>query len=384
MISFAFTQEQEDFRKELRRFAKTELAPKYSERAAKAEFPWEAHHQLADLGVLGIGLPEKYGGMGDLDPITLGIATEALAYGDVNVAAAPVQVGLVAAQLAVEGRESVVEEYVPALINGEIVAAIAVTEPSAGSDASNLRMEARPVEGGWKLNGEKIAITHAMHAKIALVYARHPGSSGYSGISCFLVPLEAQGVTRGPMPGMGVLPLGWGTLSFNDVFVDSDHLVGEEGRGFAGAMHHFDFSRPALGLLCLGAAQASVDEAVAWAKQREAFGRPIAAFQGVSFPLAEHATHMEAARWLCYRALWLRAAGQPHTDLAAMCKWWPPQVAKEAIETAWVTHGNLGYSTEMPLQQRYRDVASYLVADGTASIQKRIIATSMFGRVAAQ
>jgi cyclohexanecarboxyl-CoA dehydrogenase len=180
MISFAFTQEQEDFRKELRRFAKTELAPKYSERAAKAEFPWEAHRQLADLGVLGIGLPEKYGGMGDLDPITLGIATEALAYGDVNVAAAPVQVGLVAAQLAVEGRESVVEEYVPALINGEIVAAIAVTEPSAGSDASNLRMEARPVEGGWKLNGEKIAITHAMHAKIALVYAstkRWPGQS---------------------------------------------------------------------------------------------------------------------------------------------------------------------------------------------------------------
>ena len=123
---------------------------------------------------------------------------------------------------------------------------------------------------------------------------------------------------------------------------------------------------------------------MSWAKQREAFGRPIAAFQGVSFPLAEHATQLEAARWLCYRALWLRATGQPHTDLAAMCKWWPPQVAKEAIETAWVTHGNLGYSAESPLQQRYRDVASYLVADGTAAIQKRIIATSLLGKVATQ
>ncbi|MHA6758272.1 acyl-CoA dehydrogenase family protein [Streptacidiphilus sp. PAMC 29251] len=382
MISFAFTREQEDFRKELRRFAHTELAPKYVQRAAVAEFPWDAHKQLAELGVLGIGLPEAYGGTGDPDPISLGIATEALAYGDLNVAAAPVQVGLVAAQLAFQGQESVVERYVPRLIAGEIVAAIAVTEPSAGSDASQLRSVARPVPGGWKLSGEKIAITHAVTAAIGLVYARHPGSEGHRGISCFLVDLDAPGVTRGAMPGMGALPLGWGTLSFEDVFVPADHLVGEEGRGFAGAMHHFDFSRPALGLLCLGAAQASVDEAVLWAQQREAFGRPIAAFQGVSFPLAEHATKMEAARWLCYRALWARDAGEAHTDLAAMCKWWPPQVAKEAIETSWVTHGNLGYSTELPLQQRYRDVASYLVADGTAAIQKRIIASRMFGPVA--
>ncbi|MFI6093639.1 acyl-CoA dehydrogenase family protein [Streptomyces sp. NPDC051218] len=384
MISFEFTREQEDFRRELRRFAESELAPKYTERAAKAEFSWEAHRQLAELGVLGIGLPEKYGGTGEADPVSLGIATETLAYGDVNVAAAPVQVGLVAAQLAVQGQPGVAQTYVPRLIAGEIVAAIAVTEPSAGSDASSLRCQARPVPGGWKLTGEKIAITHATTAEIALVYARRPGSQGHRGISCYLVPLGTEGVTRGAMPGMGCLPLGWGTLSFTDVFIPDDHLVGEEGLGFAGAMHHFDFSRPALGLLCLGAAQASIDEAAAWASEREAFGRPIAAFQGVSFPLAEHATYLEAARWLCYRSLWMRQTGRQHTDLAAMSKWWPPQVAKEAIETAWVTHGNLGYSTELPLQQRYRDVAGYLVADGTAAIQKRIIATTMLGRAAAR
>ncbi|MEU3984021.1 acyl-CoA dehydrogenase family protein [Streptomyces sp. NPDC026672] len=384
MISFAFTPEQEDFRAVLRRFAEEELAPRYVERSARAEFSWEAHRQLAELGVLGIGLPERWGGTGDPDPVTLGIATEALAHGDVNVAAAPVQVGLIAAQLAHQARTVVAERYVPRLIAGEIVGAIAVTEPAAGSDASGLRARARPVPGGWRLSGEKSAITHAMTAEVALVYARHPGSEGHHGISCFAVPLDAPGVTRGAMPGMGALPLGWGTLAFDDVFLPADHLVGEEGRGFSGAMHHFDFSRPALGLLCLGAAQASVDEAVEWARQREAFGRPIAAFQGVSFPLAEHATYLEAARWLCYRALWMRETGRPHTELAAMSKWWPPQVAKDAIETAWVTHGNLGYSTELPLQQRYRDVASYLLADGSASIQKRIIATKMFGRVAAQ
>ena len=149
-------------------------------------------------------------------------------------------------------------------------------------------------------------------------------------------------------------------------------------------MGHFDFSRPALGLMCLGAAQASVDEAVVWAGERHAFDRPLAAFQGVTFPLAEHATYMEAARWLCYRALWTRTTGGEHTQYAAMSKWWPPVVAKDAIETALVTFGNLGYSTEMALQQRLRDVTGYLIGDGTAGIQKRIIATSMFGRAAAQ
>lgn len=383
MISFAFTPEQDAFRAELARFAADRLAPRYLERAAMAAFPWEAHRQLADLGVLGLGLPERFGGSGDPDPIALGLATEALAYGDPNVAAAPVQVGLVAAQLAGLAQPAVAERYVPRLISGEIVAAIAVTEPSAGSDAASLTTSVRPVPGGWLLTGEKIAITNATAASVALVYAREQGSSGHAGISCFAVDLAWPGVSRSPMPGMGALPLCWGSLAFQEVFVPAECLVGEQGRGFSGAMHHFDFSRPALGLLCLGAAQASLDEAIAWARQREAFGRPIAAFQGVSFPLAEHATKLEAARWLCYRALWLRTAGQPHTDVAAMCKWWPPEVAKEAIETAWVTHGNIGYSAQSPQQQRYRDVASYLVADGTAAIQKRIIATSLLGRVAA-
>ncbi|MGH3469317.1 MAG: acyl-CoA dehydrogenase family protein, partial [Thermocrispum sp.] len=340
------------------------------------------HKQLADLGVLGIGLPEEYGGTGEADAVTLGLAAETLAYGDVNVASAPVLVGLVAAQLAEHGQPAMAREHLPRLIDGSSVAAIAVTEPSAGSDAANLSTVAAPVAGGWRLSGEKIAITHALSASIALVYAREPGSTGYSGISCFVVPLDATGVTRGHVPGMGTLPLCWGSLAFDEVFVPEQNLVGEPGKGFAGAMSHFDFSRPGLGLLCIGAAQASMDEATDWARQRHAFGRPLAAFQGVSFPLAEHATDLEATRWLCYRSLTERAAGRAHTSLAAMSKWWPPQVAKDAIEAALVTHGNLGYSTELPLQQRLRDVSSYLIADGTAAIQKRIIATGLLGKAA--
>src|SRR6266568_4946145 len=342
MLSFAFSPEQEEFRVQLRKFAVAELAPHYIERAARSEFCWDAHRQLAELGVLGIGLPEKHGGTGALDPVTLGLAAETLAYGDVNVASAPVLSGLVASQLAEDGQDAVVDEWLPQLIAGGVVAAIAVTEPSCGSDASRLRTEARRVPGGWRIRGEKIAITRATAASVALVYAREPGSHGYRGISCLAVPLDAKGVTRTHTPGMGCLPLCWGQLSFDDAFVPEDHVVGEPGRGFAGAMEHFDFSRPALGLLCLG-----------------------------------------AARWLCYRSRWAREAGEKHTHLAAMSKWWPPIVAKDAIEAAIVTFGNLGYSTEMPLQQRYRDVASYLIADGTAGIQKRIIATAMMGKAAA-
>lgn len=294
MNAFGFTEEQEAFRVELDRYARTRLLPAYRDRAAKAEFPWDAHKELARLGVLGIGLPEEFGGAGvsPEDP---------------------------------------------------------VTEPGSGSDAAGMRTVAEPVAGGWLLSGEKIAITHATCAATMLVYARHPGSTRAKGISCFLLPMDAPAVSVGHMPGMGCLPLGWGSIVMDSVFVPSENLVGEKGRGFAAAMHHFDFSRSALGLLCLGAPRASLEEAARYATEREAFGQKIAEFQGVSFPLAEHATYLEAARLLCFRALWARQAGQPHTALAAMSKWWPPRVALEAIQAAMQIHGNLGYSTEFPV-----------------------------------
>ena len=376
MISFEFSEDQEEFRRGLAQFARDVLAPGYRERASKTDFPWDIQRRLGAMGVLGIGLPEDCGGTGVEDPIMLGLAAETLAEGDVNVASAPVQVGLIGSQLA-RASEAVRRRYLPRLISGECTVAIALTEPDAGSDAAALRTVAEPAPGGWRLRGEKTAISWAMNAEAALVYARAPGSTRSSGVSCFVAPLDAQGVTRTPILGMGCLPLGWGSINLDGVLVAKDSLIGEEGGGFAGVMHHFDFSRPALGLMCLGAARASLEEAIAFAEQREAFGRPIFDFQGVSFPLAEHATYLEAARWLCYRALWLRATGRPNTGVASMSKWWPPIVAKDAIEAAIKIHGHLGYSVELPLQQRFRDVMAYLIADGTAEIQKRVIAADL-------
>lgn len=380
MVSFAFTEEQEAFRRTLDTYARRELLPAYRDRAASTEFPFEVLKQLGDLDLLGIGMPEEFGGSGgDEDPVLLGMATETLAYGDVNMASAPVQLGLIGSQL-VQGTATVRERYLPPTIEGRETVAIALTEPGSGSDAAGLSTVARAGDGGWRLTGEKTAITWACNATAALVYAREPGTTGARGVSCFVVPLDAEGVTVHPLEGMGCLPLGWGSIHMDDVFIPSSHLIGEEGLGFRAVMNHFDFSRAALGLLCLGAAQASLDEAIAFAQQREAFGQPIAGFQGISFLIAEQATYIEAARWMCYRALWLREQGEPHTAQASMSKWWPPVVAKNAIEAAMRVHGNLGYATELPLQQRHRDVMAYLVADGTAEIQKRVIAREAFTR----
>ncbi|KXX57487.1 acyl-CoA dehydrogenase family protein [Rhodococcus sp. LB1] len=379
MVSFVFTDEHEEFRKTLAAFSDRVLLPGYRDRAASTDFPFDILKRLGDLGLLGIGLPEQYGGTGTEDPVLLGIATETLAYGDVNMASAPVQIGLVASQLAL-CRDEIQERYLPPLVNGEQTIAIALTEPGSGSDASALTTTATAVEGGWRLNGEKTAISWAMNATAALVYAREPGSSRARGVSCFVVPLDAEGISVSHMPGMGCLPLGWGSIHLSDVFVPESHLTGELGKGFHSVMDHFDFSRAALGLMCLGAAKQSLEEAAAYAQQRETFGQPLSEHQGLAFQFAEHATYLEGARWICYRALWLREIAQPHTALASMSKWWPPVVAKNAIEFAMRVHGNLGYSTESPLQHRYRDVTAYLVADGTAEIQKRIIAKDIFAR----
>ncbi|GAC51093.1 acyl-CoA dehydrogenase family protein [Gordonia aichiensis] len=380
MISFEFTEEQQQFAKVLRDFSSTELLPHYTRRAASTTFPYDAFAQLGELGVLGIGLPEKFGGTGTEDPLLLGLATEVLAEGDMNLASAPIQVGLVGSQL-VYSSEEVQERYLPTLIRGEETLAIALTEPGSGSDAGALRTIATPVDGGWRISGEKTAISWAMNASATLVYARTPGTVRSAGVSCFLVPMDAEGVSRHHMLGMGCLPIGWGSIHFDDVFIPTSHLVGEEGRGFASVMNHFDFSRAAIGLMCLGAARQSLDEAVTYSQQRETFGQPISNYQGVSFGIAEQATLVEAARLICYKALWSREVDRPHTALASMSKWWPPQVARQAIEVAMRIHGNLGYSAEFPHQARYRDVMAYLVAaDGSAEIQKRIIAGDIYRR----
>lgn len=379
MLSFEFSAEHQALRTQLLAYAREALLPHYRERAAGNAIPGAVRKDLAAMGVLGIGLPAEHGGSGEDDPIALGVATEALAYGDVNIASLPVQTGLIGAQLALVADAAVRGSWLRRMIAGEAEVAIALTEAESGSDAAALRTVARPLDGGWALTGRKASITQAMTADAAIVYARAPGTERSRGVSAFLVELDAPGVTREATADMGMRPLARGDLVLEDVRVPATHLCGGEGRGLSQVLGRFDFSRAALGLLCLGAAQRSLEEAATHATQRHAFGQPIAAYQGVSFPLAEQATYLEAARWVCYRTLWLRAQGLPHTVEAAMSKWWAPRVAKDAIETAITTVGHGAYSEELPLQARFRDVFGYLIADGTQEIQKLIIAGALIG-----
>ncbi|MGD0063061.1 MAG: acyl-CoA dehydrogenase family protein [Streptosporangiaceae bacterium] len=378
-LSFAFTGDQEQFRKAVARFAERRVAPGYRERSGQHAYPMALHAEMAALGVLGIGLPEEFGGTGREDPIALGIACEEIGAADVNLAAAPVTVGLTGAQLAEGGSQAVRERWLPAMIDGREIVAFGLTEPEAGSDAAALRTTATPAPGGWRLSGEKNSVSHIHVAGATLVYAREPGSERSAGVSAFLVEMDQPGVSVGRFHDMGQLPIGRGSLHLDDVFVPVQNLVGEPGRGFAAAMGHFDYSRAAIGLQCLGAAVASLNETYRYSRERQAFGRPIAAFEGVSGPLAEHATLVQAARLLCYQTLWLRQEGQPHTAEAAMCKWWAPVVAKNAIEACLLTHGHYGWSDELPFQQRFRDVFGYQIGDGTAQIQKQVIASRLIG-----
>ncbi|MDP2952627.1 MAG: acyl-CoA dehydrogenase family protein, partial [Chloroflexota bacterium] len=263
---------------------------------------------------------------------------------------------------------------------GDRIICLALTEPGCGSDAAALTTRAVREGDHYVLSGEKTSITQGMQADAALLFAKTDPAARARGVSCFLVPLDLPGVVRSRLPSMGFRPLMAASIILDGVRVPARYRMGEEGRGFHMVMGQFDFIRPCLGLASLGAAQASLEEAIAYAKQRTAFGQPIGKFEGVSFKIAEHLTRVEAARWLCYRTLWLRDQGIPHTKESAMCKWLCPEVAVQAIHDALLLHGHLGYSEEYPIEQRLRDVIGLEIGDGTAQIMKLIITREVLGR----
>ena len=233
------------------------------------------------------------------------------------------------------------------------------------------------------LDGEKSGITSATFGNAIVLFARTE-DGGARGVSAFYVPMDLPGMTANAFEPLGEHTVGWGNLQFDGVRIPAKNLMGAEGGGFTQVMQGFDCSRILLGLMCIGAAQASLDETWQYVQEREAFGQPIARFQGVSFPLAEAETHLTAARDLCYRALWLRDNGLPHTAEAAMCKWWPPKIAAQIIHQCLLTHGHYGYTTDLPHQQRWRDVIGIQIGDGTEQIMKMIVTRERIGRMALQ
>jgi cyclohexanecarboxyl-CoA dehydrogenase len=199
-------------------------------------------------------------------------------------------------------------------------------------------------------------------------------------VTAFLVDLGLPGVARSPLRDMGSHAVGRAVLSFDHVRVPASHRLGAEGTGFYEVMKGFDFNRVLIALACLGVAQVSLEETMAYVKDRRAFGRSLATFEGVSFPIAEAATHIEAARWLSYRALWLADRGDPYTKEASMVKWWAPKLAVETIHQCLLLHGHYGYTDELPFEQRLRDVIGLEIGDGSAEVMKIIVARELMGR----
>lgn len=379
MTSFLFSEEHAAFRDSVRTFSHNELTDGYMTRAKSSEFFWDTYRLLGRHGLLGLGVTEDNGGQG-ADPITVGIACEEMGAADYNVAFTLFNASVAGGMLERGLQPGLREKWLPGLLTGELLTGLALTEPESGSDAQAMRTRATKVEGGWLLNGEKTSCSLAAHAHGLVVFAHTAPETPSRSVTAFFVPLDLAGVSRHAIDDLGFRPIGRAAVAFEDVFVPDENVMGEVGRGFQMVMGEFDYTRSLLGLLCIGAAESAIDMTVAYAKQRQAFGQSIAKFQGVSFPLAEHATYLEGVKWLCYHALALRAAGLPHTKEAAMIKWWGPQTAVQAIHDCIVLHGHVAYSEDLPLQQLLRDVSGIEIGDGTPQIQKLIVAREMFGR----
>ncbi len=378
-MDFAFTEEQKIIAASLRDFATQELLPKYSHWDRTGRFPADIWNKMGTMGLLGMRVSEAYGGQ-DFDCVTAGLAIEETARGDFNVCYGILNCCFAGDLLSKHAGEAVKATWLPPMVAGEKVICVCLTEPQGGSDAASIRTRAERQGDHYVLNGEKSAVTLLMAGHAGIVFAKTDPAAGARGVSAFLVPFDAPGITRHPYSDMGSKGIVRGSMFLNDVRVSAENLIGPENGAFSRVMQTFDYTRGLIGLMCIGAAQVTLEETIAYTKNRIAFGQPITRNQGVSFPVAEWHARLTMARWHCFRTLWLRDQGLPHSSEAAICKGFVPEMCVGAIQDCMVLHGHYGWTQDLPIEQRLRDVAGQIIADGTPQIQKLIIARELFGR----
>ena len=373
------TDELRSIQETARRFAAERIAPGYMRREAEAKIDRALVREMGSLGFIAPEVSETLGGHG-LPCLASGLIAEAIGHADPNCAYGQILSSLTAQIIAGHARPDVARHWLPRLIAGEVLLSLGLTEPRGGSDAASLALSARRDGDTYVLKGEKSSISMADQTDAIVVFARTgPVDARARGVSAFLVPMTAPGVTTQRYRDLGSHAVGRCSVFFDDVVVPEGMRLADEGAGFVQVMQGFDFSRALIGLQVLGAAQASIDETWRYVQERMAFGAPLARNQGVTFPLAEADTLVAAARQLCYHTLRLKDAGLPHTAEAAMCKWLAPKTAVDAIHQCLLLHGHYGYGLDLPHQQRLRDVMGLEIGDGTAQIMKLIIARERLG-----
>lgn len=380
-MDYGFDTDQQLFRTETARWAQKVLAPHYQDDDKAAELRRQQVSDMAGMGLTGLRIPEECGGQ-QASAVIAGIAAEEVGRADFNAGYLIINTALISDIIVRNATEEQQRAWLPGIASGATVPCIMITEPGHGTDAGSLTLRAEETESGWRLHGEKTSITLGMAADKAVVLAR-TGGPGARGVSAFWVDMDAPGISRTAFDDLGSRAIGRASVFFDGVEVGQDRLIGDLGGGFVSVMEGFDYSRAIIGLLCLGAAQQSLDEALDWARDRQAFGQPIGKFQGVSFPLAEAATFITGARHVCYEALWRKDNGLEHSAEAAMAKFWAPKLSVDVIHQCLLTLGHVGYSTEHKVGQRLRDVIGLEIGDGTAQVSKLVIARNLLGRTSA-
>jgi alkylation response protein AidB-like acyl-CoA dehydrogenase len=375
-MDFELSDEQRLLRDTVRDFARNEVAPRAAELDATKSFPYELVGKLGELGLMGIPFPAEYGG-GGADNLSYALAVEELARIDSSVAitmAAHTSLGTMPIYL--WGDDAQREEWLPQLCSGQRLAAFGLTEPEAGSDAGNTRTRARLDDGEWVIDGAKQFITNAGTEISACVTIT--ARTGDDEISNIIVPNG----TPGYEVGEAYRKMGWNAsdtrpLSFDGCRVPEGSLLGPRGQGFKQFLQILDGGRIGVAAMGLGLAQGALDEALAYAKERQAFGRPIASFQAIQGKIADVATEIEAARLLTYRAAVLKDRGEPFTLTAAQAKLKSGRLAVRAAEEAVQIHGGYGFIEEYPVCRFYRDAKILTIGEGTDEVQQMVIARAL-------
>jgi alkylation response protein AidB-like acyl-CoA dehydrogenase len=361
----------------VRAFARKEVAPRAAEIDRTDEFPRDLYRRLADLGLLGLTLPAEYGGAG-ADTLTWTLCQEELAQASASVAHAQLLAVILGELIREHGSEAQRRRWLPAMARGEAVCVIAQTEPGGGSDVAGLTTTARATAGGWVLNGTKRFITCATVCDVAVVVATTDPALGREGIAMFLVEAGTPGFRPGARDHvMGLHGVGTGELVFEDCHVPRTALLGSERGGFKRAMESLNTGRVGIAAQALGVAQAALDAALAYARTRVAFGRPIAELQAIQLLLADMSAQVEAVRLLVRRAAFLRDRGRPLARAAAEAKLLAAETAVRVTSDALQIHGASGYATDFPIERLYRDARVYPIFEGTSQIQRLVIARQL-------
>jgi len=372
-VQFDLTESQRLAQEMVRGFAEKEVKPRAAEIDRTDEFPWDLYRRMGELGLLGMALPEDYGGAA-ADTVTWAIVQEELARASAVVADAQLLTRLMSDMILKNGSEEQRASYLPALARGEKICVIAQTEPGTGSDVAGIQTTARPSGGGYVLNGTKRFITAAMVCGLAVVVATTDKTKGSAGVAVFLVEFGTPGFSRGSKEDvMGVRGLATGELVFEDCYVPASCLLATPGQGFKRAMASLDTGRIGIGAEAVGIAQAAMEEAIGYAKERQAFGQTLASFQAIQFMIADMSMQIEAARLLVRRAAFLKDQGRSCVREASEAKLFASEMAARVTTDALQIHGAYGYSKEFTIERLYRDARVYQIWEGASQIQRLII-----------